>query len=222
MTPAISANDLDGTAIFLSASIPDPTRWDGEFNALEITDAVVAVARAILMRGGCIVTAAHPTIAPLLLYVASEQESAAQPGVLIYQSAVFDTILPEATRRFEAEGIGVIVRTAIVNDEPADPARAPQSLELMRRQMLTDAAPIAAVFVGGMDGIPREHALFRELRHSAPTYALGRPGGAARLLVDESPPGLVADLADADIYPSISRRIVHDLVGQYRDGFSAE
>ena len=56
-----------GRALFLSASIPDPERWSGPFDALEVTDAVVALARASLTRGYALVTAAHPTIAPLLL-----------------------------------------------------------------------------------------------------------------------------------------------------------
>lgn len=197
--------------MFISASIPDPDRWVGEFEPLEITDAVVAVARLVLESGGVLVTAAHPTIAPLLLYVASEMEARDLPHVVIYQSAVFDSILPEAIRRFESEGVGSVIRTAAVGDEPPDPARASKSLMAMRRQMLTETEPIAAVFVGGMDGIPREHQLFTSLRPGAPTYALGRPGGAAKALVDSSPRELRRDLAEGDVYHAVARRIVDDL-----------
>ena len=63
---------LAGRAVFLSASIPDQSRWHGEFDVREITDAVVAASRAVLTADGVLVTAAHPTIAPLLLYVAGE------------------------------------------------------------------------------------------------------------------------------------------------------
>ena len=198
--------------MFVSASIPDPDRWIGEFDALEINDAVVAVARAILGRGGSLVTAAHPTIAPLLLYVASEQIANTHQRVVVYQSAVFDSILPDATLRFESDGVGTLIRTASVGGEPPDPARAPQSLLAMRRQMLTDTEPVAAVFVGGMAGIPDEHRLFTSLRPDAPTYALGRPGGAARDLIASSPAELRSDLAEGDVYPSVARRIVDDLV----------
>jgi hypothetical protein len=66
----ISVPEDIGRTLFLSASIPDPERWDGEFDALAITDAVVALARTFLSAGWRLVTAAHPTIAPLLLYVA--------------------------------------------------------------------------------------------------------------------------------------------------------
>lgn len=42
------------------------------FDALEVTDAVVAAGRSFLALDGVLVTAAHPTIALLLLYVAAE------------------------------------------------------------------------------------------------------------------------------------------------------
>src|SRR5439155_20496577 len=106
---------LAGTAVFLSASIPDPTRWTGDFDALEIIDAVVAVGRSMLSAGARLVTAAHPTIAPLLLYVAAELPHAPEPRVVVYQSGVFDSVMPEATRRFEADGVGTLIRT-----EPVD------------------------------------------------------------------------------------------------------
>lgn len=208
------SGELEGRSVFLSASIPDSARWKGPFNPLEITDAVVAVARAVLQRGGSLVTAAHPTIAPLLLYVAAEEGPATRPRVVVYQSAVFDRVLPEATLRFEAEGVGSIVRTAAMAGEPADATRAPQSLDLMRRQMLTEEAPVGAIFVGGMSGIPNEHLLFRELRDGEPTYALGHPGGAASTLVNESPSEMREELARDDVYPALARRIINDLVGR--------
>lgn len=212
MTSTNSSSLLAGRAVFVSASIPDSDRWVGEFDAFEITDAVVAVARVVLGSGGYLVTAAHPTISPLLLYVASELTKKDHPRVVVYQSAVFDSILPEATLRFELDGVGTVIRTAAVGDEPPDPAQAPRSLMAMRRQMLTETEPIAAVFVGGMTGIPEEHQLFTSLRPGAPTYALGRPGGAARDLIDLSPAALRSVLAKGDVYPAVARRIVDDLV----------
>ena len=212
MTVASEVNQLASKSVFVSASIPDPNRWEGDFDALEITDAVVAVAREVLSRGGRLITAAHPTIAPLLLYVAAELPPTSEPLVVVYQSAVFDVILPEATLRFEAEGVGSVVRTAAVEGEPPDPSQAPESLDLMRRQMLTDEAPIAAVFIGGMAGIPVEHDLFRELRPEYPTYALGHPGGEARSLVDSSPSAVRDLLADGDVYPAMARAILDDII----------
>ena len=70
---------LASKAVFLSASIPDPNRWDGDFDALEITDAVFAVGRAILSSCAHLVTPAHPTIAPVLLYIAADIETTGEP-----------------------------------------------------------------------------------------------------------------------------------------------
>jgi SLOG cluster3 family len=205
-------HDLDGRAVFLSASIPDPVRWAGEFDPLEITDAVVAIGRAVLSAGALLVTAAHPTIAPLLLYIAAELPPTEAPRVLVYQSAVFDAILPEATLRFEAEGVGRLIRTEAAAGEPPDPAQAPESLAIMRRQMLTEAQPSAAIFIGGMAGISAEHALFHELLPDKPTYPVGFPGGEARALAEESDSRLRSLLIEGTIYPTLGRAIVSDIV----------
>src|SRR5215216_4797755 len=101
-TPMLADRSAAPGAILLSASIPDPGRWQGAFDALEITDAVVAFARACLTRGYTIVSAAHPTIAPLLFYVAAEFPETEHARVRIYQSLLFESVLPTVTRRFEA------------------------------------------------------------------------------------------------------------------------
>lgn len=205
---------LAGNAVFLSASIPDPHRWRGDFDPLEITDAVVAIGRAILSAGATLITAAHPTIAPLLLYIASELPASDEPRVIVYQSAVFDSIMPEETRRFAAEGTGTLITTERVNDEPPDPVLATESLALMRRQMLTEAEPTAAVFIGGMTGIPDEMQLFNELRPGHRTYPIGKPGGEARNLAQAAAgEGELAQLLlTGDIYPTLGRLIVDDIV----------
>lgn len=205
---------LDGRPVLVSASIPDQDRWNGEFDPFEITDAVVAVARAVLANGGRLITAAHPTIAPLLLYVAAEFPSSDQPRVTVYQSEVFTEIWPDAIRRFEADGTGVIVPTPAVQGEPADPELARGSLALMRRRMLEAESPAAAVFIGGMGGIPLERELFHEMRPESPVYAFGRPGGAARGLVEYSPDELRDQLFDGDVYPAIARAIVTDIANR--------
>ncbi len=202
---------LAGRSVYLSASIPDPARWSGGFDAFEITDAVVAIGRSLLSAGTQLVTAAHPTVAPLILYIAAELPTRQEPAVIVYQSEVFDSVMPEATRRFEADGIGVVIRTEAVGDEPADPVRAPRSLELMRRRMLTETEPAAAVFIGGMEGIPAELKLFNQLRPGAPTYPVGGPGGAARELAQAMSSPLRDVLLEGRVYPAIGRAIVKDL-----------
>jgi hypothetical protein len=171
-------------SIFLSGSIPDPDRWEGDFDPLEITDAVAAFARACLTRGYRIVTAAHPTLAPLLLYVAAEFPAIKHAPVVIYQSLLFENVLPTATRRFEASGVGSLVWTeAVAGDQPR-PGRWDESLAEMRTRMLTETEPIAAVFIGGMEGVREEYAMFKERYVNRPTFAVSRPGGEAARLHD--------------------------------------
>lgn len=206
--PALSG---EGRALFLSASIPDPARWDGDFDPLEITDAVVSLARVFLTAGWRLVSAAHPTIAPLLLYVAAEMPEEGDRRIAIYQSALFEDVLPTATRRFEADGIGTVIWTKAADGDRPAPGEWDASLEIMRRQMLAESEPAAAAFIGGMEGIPDEYRLFSEIRPGRPRYALGRPGGAARALAGGSRPALADQLVDGDVYPAIWRVVLKDL-----------
>ena len=203
-------------AVFLSASIPDPERWEGTFDALEVTDAVVAAGRSVLALDGVLVTAAHPTIAPLLLYVAAEFPPGDEPSVIVYQSDLFDEILPEPTRRFADEGIGELRWTQGIVGEAPTPDRWNDSLALMRRQMLMETKPVGAVFIGGMSGISDEFDLYRDLFPSRPVYPVGRPGGEARALADRVEPR-VPDLLIAESYPALFRRVVTDIVAQLPD-----
>jgi hypothetical protein len=204
--------ELEGKAVFVSASIPDPARWSGEFDSLEITDSVTAAARAILTESGTLVTAAHPTIAPLLLYVAAEFPKTSRPSIVVYQSRLFQGTLPEATRRFEDAGTGVIRWTSAADGETPEPGQWNKSLEVMRQAMLTETDPSAAIFIGGMDGITDEYLLFRAMFRNRPWYALGRPGGVARELAITDSARLRGRLLDGDVYPSLMRIIVADIL----------
>lgn len=209
---ATADRPLEGQSIFVSASIPDPARWDGAADPLEITDAVVSLARVFLTSGARLVTAAHPTIAPLLLYVAAELPPEHGNQIVTYQSELFEDVLPPATRRFRQEQIGSFVWTQMAPNERPKAGEWRESLAIMRRQMLEETRPSAAVFVGGMDGIRDEFALFAELRPGAPTYPIGRPGGEARALAESADTQLQGELSTSSIYPALWRRVVEDLV----------
>jgi hypothetical protein len=204
---------LAGIGVFLSASIPDPERWRGEFDPLAITDAVVATARTFLTEAAHLITAAHPTIAPLLLYVARElpENRTQEPNVLIYQSELFDDVLPKETYALAEGGVGDLRWTKAAPGEQPEPGRWTESLRIMRQRMLADADPQVAIFVGGMEGIEDEYELFARHYPDRPTYALGRPGGAAAKLVERSPDELVSDLMTVAEYPVLLRRIVDDV-----------
>lgn len=204
---------LAGRAVFLSASIPDPERWDGEFDVREITDAVVAASRAVLTADGVLVTAAHPTIAPLLLYIAGEfpKRPNRRASVITYQSALFESVMPMATRRFQESGIGDFrLIPAVPGDKPA-PSGWNDSLLKMREQMFAETEPVAAIFVGGMDGIRQEYELLASLHPAPIPYSVGRPGGEAARLPRDTDSALGSLLATGDVYPTLFRAVIEDL-----------
>lgn len=209
-----ATEDKRSPRVFLSASIPDPNRWKGKFDPFEITDAVVATARVVLAHGGTIITAAHPTVAPLLLYAASGQLNDNDQRIIIYQSRAFKPVLPAATNRFETDGICKIKWTRRINNEPPIPQSAPESLAFMREKMLKESKPDAAFFVGGMQGISDEYRLFHEFHPDAPIYAFGRPGGEAEKLIEYSPQKIQTELKESDVYSTLVRHIINDLTSK--------
>lgn len=210
--PLIADGLLRGRTVFLSSSIPNPERWQGFFDPREITDAVVAAARAILTAGGVLVTGAHPTISPLLLYVAAEFPLVPErPRVLIYQSALFQQVMPEATRRFQDDGVGILHITRPVPGERPLPGEWDGSLKLMREQMFSETEPAAGIYIGGMADISKEFEMLDQRRPRPYAYALAAPGGEAAKLVGHSPAAVRQLLASSNIYPSIFRKVVDDL-----------
>jgi hypothetical protein len=207
---------LAGRAVFLSASIPDQSRWHGEFDVREITDAVVAASRAVLTADGVLVTAAHPTIAPLLLYVAGEfpRQPNQRASVITYQSALFENVMPKATHRFQESGVGELRLTPAVSGDAPTPSRWGRSLLKMREQMFAETKPVGAIFVGGMDGIRQEYELLASLHPSPVLYSVGRPGGEAARLPREAHSALENLLGTEDVYPTLFRAVIDDLTSR--------
>jgi hypothetical protein len=205
---------LSGHRIFLSSSIPDASRWDGAFSPLDITDAVAAFARSVLTMGGTLVTAAHPTVAPLLLYVSREFPSKIDqpPAVIVYQSRLFEDVLSEETYELARGGFAELRWTAAHPGESTSPDNRDQSLQQMREEMLRETSPVAAIFIGGMEGIVDEHRLFGGIFPTAPRYALTMPGGEAASLVQSSPPALISTLDSTLSYPTIAWQVVQDVI----------
>ena len=213
-TAAGEQSTLIDTTIFLSASIPDPRRWDGPAYALAITDAVVSLARVFLTAGARIVTAAHPTIAPLLLYVAAELPAETPRRIVTYQSELFKDVLPAATQRFRDEGIGEFIWTAAAPGDTPEPGEREASLQIMRERMLGETEPSAAMFIGGMQGIPDEYAMFISRSPGAPVYPLGSPGGEARRLIEGLDSPLREELMSSRLYPALWRSVLKDLAAR--------
>ena len=208
---------LSGRIVFLSSGIPNANHWAGFFEPMEIAHAVVACARAVLSVGGTLLTAAHPTIAPLLLYLAREfpQTPTQPPSIIIYQSRLFQDRLPVETYNMAEGGLADIRWTPAASDgDPEVRATWDSSLTTMRTAMFQTDGLAAAVFIGGMNGISDEHKLVNEIHPGLPTYALPRPGGEAATLLNESVESLRQVLASDLSYPTIFLRVIADIVAR--------
>jgi hypothetical protein len=92
-------------------------------------------------------------------------------AVVLYQSKFFADIFPEENKRFG----NVEYVDAVAEDREA-------SLLNMRKKMLSRDDFSEAVFIGGMEGIFDEYALFSEFHPNAKKLVVPAPGGAARQL----------------------------------------
>lgn len=206
----------DRFEVFISASIPDEERWETPFDPYEITDAVVAFTRALLTAGATLVTAAHPTIAPLILNVARELPGleGERNRVRLYQSSLFQGRLPDATLILMEESFVTIKWTPKHPDDQPIHGEWDASLETMRRTMFRRPL-VGAVFIGGMDGIVTEHRMLTKMNRDVSLYPVHAPGGAAAGLPisTELDRELPHSLADSRLYPHLADRVIEDLQG---------
>jgi hypothetical protein len=173
------------SAIFLSASVPVV----GRGNYYETADpfliqsavrefVTVALGRRLIVWGG------HPAITPMVWAVCEDLGVSYAKSVVLYQSKFFADVFPEENQRFR--------NVAYVDAVPGDREA---SLLRMRKEMLSRNDLTLAVFIGGMEGVEAEYALFTELHPKAKILAVPAPGGAARQLAERLGE---SDLLDVD------------------------
>lgn len=159
------------SSIFLSASIPvagrgtyyeDADPFLIQFAVREFL--VAALGRRLVVWGG------HPAITPMVWSVCEDLGVEYAHSVLLFQSKHFEDIFPEENAKFA----NVQYVEAVDGDRD-------KSLISMRKQML-DREFEAGVFVGGMEGVEEEYALFRDRHPKAIALAVGAPGAAAKRL----------------------------------------
>ena len=163
------------SAVFLSASVPDPRRskhFADTADPVAIASAVsalvnVTLGRRILVWGG------HPAITPMIWIVAEKFGVDYGSWVRLYQSQHFADRFPEDNERFS--------NVTFTRDIDGDREK---SLLFMREQMLSDHKLYSGVFIGGMEGILDEFKLFRKLHPSAGLLPIVSAGGAAATLVN--------------------------------------
>jgi hypothetical protein len=204
--PTSERHALEGKAVFLSASFPSGQRGDRvrPYDPEAIADAVVAVVRAVLHAGGRVVFGGHPTISPLVLLCASEL--GVKHHVDIFQTEFFEGAVPPETLMLDERGYGEVHWTPAVEEDRE------ASLALMRDRMLDRDDVVAGVFIGGMEGIAGEAALFRERHPHAWVVPVDAPGGAARrVTASEELPSQLYEMLASDRYPLVAWRLVREL-----------
>jgi len=157
------------SSIFLSASVPaiDRGAYHETANPFLIQCAVRELVIEII-RQHKIVWGGHPAITPMIWTICEDLGIDYSESVILYQSNYFKDRFPEENQRFNN-----VVFTDPVNDDQN------ASLALMRDEMLSRDDLVAAVFIGGMEGIEVEYNMFIERHPDALVLPVPAPGGAA-------------------------------------------
>jgi SLOG cluster3 family len=192
---AFSPRELERPTLFLSASVPYRRKAGTDKQLLanpryvatsqpeRIRLAVRELTQSALMRNIRLVFGAHPDISPMVLEAA--RKLPVMPGsVLIFQSAVFEQLIPKSTLDLADWSKGLLFLTPEINAGAPDSRE--RSLAEMRALMLKTPGLCGAVFVGGMDGTEDEADLFESMHSHLPRYAIASTGSAALFLFDRA------------------------------------
>ena len=176
------------SAIFLSASVPVVGRgtYHETANPFLIQSAVRELVVAVI-REQQIVWGGHPAITPMIWTICRDLGIEYSKSVVLYQSRFFEDRFPEENAQFG----NVVLVDAVPNDREA-------SLLRMREEMLSRPDLRAAVFIGGMEGVEAEHAIFKRFHPQRKTLLVPAPGGAARQLAESLGTADAAGLSDID------------------------
>jgi SLOG cluster3 family len=165
-------------SIFLSASVPLPSRNPAYFataDVIAIRDAVRALVMVIMERGTKLVFGGHPAITPMIRLQVLQSARPVGDTVIMYQSRFFERSFPEDNQFFER----VILVDAVDGNRDT-------SLEAMRRTMLNQRFQ-TGIFIGGMEGVEEEYAMFREIHPRTPAFPIASTGAAAGKLYEADP-----------------------------------
>ena len=178
-------------SIFLSASVPLPSRNEAFFataDVIAIRDSVRALVMVIIEQKATLVFGGHPAITPMIRLQVAQSGRPVGNTILMYQTRFHERSFPEDNRFFER----VVLVNAVDRNEKA-------SLEAMRRSML-DRRFRAGIFIGGMEGVSDEYAMFREMHPKTPAFPVASTGAAAGIIY-------AADQRLSAIHPELSTEI---------------
>lgn len=162
--------------VFLSASVPLQSR-DARYyetaDIIAIRDSIRALVTALLPMGR-LVFGGHPAISPMVALLAELQGEDAISQIVIYQSELFSSDLPKEVAYFK----NIRIVDAVRGDSAA-------SLTRMRHEMIGSEDFACGVFIGGMEGVEEEYAIFQKLHPRKPAFPIASTGAAARILFDK-------------------------------------
>lgn len=185
-------------AIFLSASVPTAGRapFDQDCEPQMIQSAVSALATVALGKK-TLVWGGHPAITPMLWASAQDLGVQYATAVRLFQTKFIPKEdFPEENRHF--------ANVTYVDAIDGDLAK---SLLAMRTAMLASADFDAAVFIGGMEGVIDEHALFSQMHPRAKCIVIGSTGGAARILAHRLKYAIPEDIGPLDFMSLLYREL---------------
>ena len=187
--------------VFLSASVPQRERDPRFFetaDVIAIRDAVIALASTVLANEEYhLIWGGHPSITPLITLVLGRYGLKMSDRVTLYQSKEFEKYFPP-----ENEDVGIRVITDKKENRKA-------SLLLMREMMLGDNDYMAAVFIGGMEGVQDEYDMFKKFHPDKPCFPIASTGAAAKILFDEHPGEFDERLATELSYASLFKELLN-------------
>jgi hypothetical protein len=168
-------NNMVGLKMFLSASVPLPSRNRAYFdtaNIIAIRDAVRALTMVVVETGIQLVFGGHPAITPMIRLQVAQTGTRVGDRVVMFQSRFFEREFPEDNAAFEH----VELVDAVQNDRQ-------KSLLHMREVML--AKPfLCGLFIGGMEGVEEEYDMFLHLQPGISAFPIASTGAAAAMLFE--------------------------------------
>jgi hypothetical protein len=168
-------SDAVGLRVFLSASVPLPSRNPTYFDTADviaIRDAVRALTMVVVEQQVQLVFGGHPAITPMIRLQIAQTGMPVGERVVMFQSRYFERDFPQDNSAFEH----VELIDAVQNDRPA-------SLQRMREAMLAEPF-VAGLFIGGMEGVEEEYCMFLHLQPGIPAFPIASTGAAAAKLFD--------------------------------------
>ena len=188
--------------IFLSAGIPDEGREGFDtINRSATAGAVMAFTRVCAEYNIPFYFGGQPAITPLVWSVAKDFSKKEKPLITIYQSKFF-----EGKTLHEIDYFENIVWTEKVENNLA------ASIENMRKQMFCENETVAAVFIGGSNGIRDEYELLKDISPQTRMLPFASTGGVSKMMYDRE------KIDEPELTESFAYyQIFKDLLKDYKD-----